>query len=612
MNNHEENKKGIVLNRMYTGSYLSTNLGHEVINMFQADNGKHYLYLNAKGNYDGKNVGEIDDMLLVRYVGENKVEILAWASGLTPVPGTNMPYSKFDRNCQIRKFQDAICGKSDGQGLEELKEKWENECSSKDGIKYGKANLIDIFGEAEQQNIYITYRAEKFQTPGLRLFLEFVDELNFWNPSAKDNNVDDTFYLPGHLLGKTTLHQFIGDEPYSINNTSWNTLIEKLEDIESLTDLEKKETDYKKNGLRYKRLKHILDIKKDNPNILNKEIKEKIENDINEKRKDSCEKLKSWLKNKKIWEDSSKKIEESDLKNYKPRKISLFDIVPKLQRDENCFSDILKHFMNRDKAAWKGILENLCENTNIGEIREIVREKDATIGKKKTDIVSADSNGGRIDLLIRTEHAYVVIENKIKSDINSKKSDGIDENQLKRYHDYVKYCIIGDYIENLLANNKKEELEKRYKQIQPSVLLNFEELEKRYKQIQPSDLLNFEEEVKYVYGILSEPLPEINAYFFVLAPDYNMPDKGLLEKHGYKALYYSALVGKDNDVNDPDVVKLMNKYNDHNQNDDLWSAFYEAMKRHSYSTENQSLYEDMKDTFFARIKEIRLNQDNNA
>ena len=34
----------IVLNRMYTGSYLSSNLGHEVINMFQADNGKHYKY----------------------------------------------------------------------------------------------------------------------------------------------------------------------------------------------------------------------------------------------------------------------------------------------------------------------------------------------------------------------------------------------------------------------------------------------------------------------------------------------------------------------------------------------------------------------------------------
>lgn len=42
-----DSKKTIVLNRIYAGRYLSTHLGHEVINMFQADNGKHYLYLNA-------------------------------------------------------------------------------------------------------------------------------------------------------------------------------------------------------------------------------------------------------------------------------------------------------------------------------------------------------------------------------------------------------------------------------------------------------------------------------------------------------------------------------------------------------------------------------------
>lgn len=273
----------------------------------------------------------------------------------------------------------------------------------------------------------------------------------------------------------------------------------------------------------------------------------------------------------------------------------MFDIVPKLQRDENCFSDILKHFMNRDKMDWKGILENLCKNTNIGEIREIVREKDATIVKKKTETDTSDSNGGRIDILIRTDNAYIVIENKIKSDINSKKSDGIDGNQLKRYRDYVKYCIIGDYINNLTDGKEKEKLGNGY------------------KDITPSDLPNFEDSVKVVYEENGKPLPEIKEYFFVLAPDYNMPDKRLLEKHGYKALYYSVLVGKDKDVNNPSpIVKLMNGYNAKHQNDDLWSAFYEAMKRHSYSTENQSLYEDMKDTFFARIKEIRLNQDNNA
>ena len=47
-----KNKKDvIVINRMYVGDYLNSNLGHEVINMFTADDGKHYLYLNAYGSF---------------------------------------------------------------------------------------------------------------------------------------------------------------------------------------------------------------------------------------------------------------------------------------------------------------------------------------------------------------------------------------------------------------------------------------------------------------------------------------------------------------------------------------------------------------------------------
>ncbi len=38
-------KEGIVLNRMYVGKYIFDNLGHEIINMYAADNGFHYLYL---------------------------------------------------------------------------------------------------------------------------------------------------------------------------------------------------------------------------------------------------------------------------------------------------------------------------------------------------------------------------------------------------------------------------------------------------------------------------------------------------------------------------------------------------------------------------------------
>lgn len=580
-------KKGIVLNRMYTGSYLSSNLGHEVINMFQADNGKHYLYLNDKGNFDKKHKDLIDDMLLVRYVGENKVEILAWASELTAIPETDMPYSNFDPTSTIRRYQEKIIyDKKRKPDLEISKEfNWKDEADSETGITYGDANLIDIFGDADQQNIYITYRAGKFKTPLARLFLEFGNEDNFWLPSNDNSKCDDnTFYLPGYLFGKMTLHQFIDNEPYTINSTSWRSLVNDLETIKTLTDLESKKNDYKNKKLRYNKLHYILSSSEGNTASYDV-VKTNIEDDIKKKREDSHNKLKEWLESKK-WIASGKTISESDFEEYRSRKISLFDIVPKLQRDENCFSDILKHFMDRDKGEWQKIFEKLCDDPNIGKVCSIEREKDATVGKKKNGN-NSDSNGGRIDLLIRTEKAYIVIENKIKSDINSKESDGVDANQLKRYRDYVKFCIIGDYITTLTNEDVKKKLSKCYKEVTPSRL---EELENEVKKF-------------------NETLPEIKSYFFVLAPDYNVPAKERLKEYDYKALKYSVLVGKESDQY-ADVAQLMKDYDAKHKNDELWSAFYIAMERHSYDSENESLYEDMKHIFFSRIQ--KLKKDNNA
>ena len=44
--------KEILLNRMYSGDYLTTgnNIGHEVINLFRCDNGKNYIYVLSDGS----------------------------------------------------------------------------------------------------------------------------------------------------------------------------------------------------------------------------------------------------------------------------------------------------------------------------------------------------------------------------------------------------------------------------------------------------------------------------------------------------------------------------------------------------------------------------------
>ena len=51
----------IIINRMFSGGYLNESLGHEIINLFKADNGRHYIYVNPYGtiNEDAKNAHKV-------------------------------------------------------------------------------------------------------------------------------------------------------------------------------------------------------------------------------------------------------------------------------------------------------------------------------------------------------------------------------------------------------------------------------------------------------------------------------------------------------------------------------------------------------------------------
>lgn len=499
-----ENKtepKGIVLNRMYTGRYLSTNLGHEVINMFQADNGKHYLYLNARGNYASQHDKQISDMLLVRHAGDDKVEVLAWANGLVAVDGAGDSYNGFDKNGEIFKKQKGYI--------------------EKEKVKYGKVDLIDLFQDAEQQNIFITYCAKHFYRPKNKksIYIQFVNESellyeNHQTETKEESDEELTLYLSGYQFGKATLKQYIYPSDHKNSKYKFDKRKKKKEEFR---------------------------INFQNQDDVEDQFIESLEEKVNEKRKADWEELSNLLKTASIWEeDKDCRITDEDIEHYHPREISLFDIMPKLQRDENCFSDALKYFMDRDKEKWQGILQEICGNNNLGDIRTIEREKNATIKEttNSDDSQTDTKNGGRIDLFITTENAYIVIENKIKSDINRKEDDGNGVDQLDRYKEYV---------ESLVGEEQKE------------------------------------------------------CFYFVLAPDYNMPKN--LEEKGYKELHYSELVC-------PEGAALKSYLEEH-KNENLWLAFYDAMKRHSYKCENESLYEDMKDLFYKRIKDERKNASTN-
>ena len=603
--NEKPKRTGIVLNRMYTGSYLSSNLGHEVINMFQADNGKHYLYLNARGNFDKKTGEKISHMLLVRYVGENRLEILAWASELTPAPGADKSYKKFEPQSEIRKSQGYIISSKEREALKienftkEIFEAWNDEIQRDSDISYGGANLIKIFEGSEQQNIYITYRAGKFRTPtkGKRLFLEFVNDTDFYDPKKKETDAS-VFYFSGYLLGKTTLHQFILDDPYKIDKKAWDSLTKELDKIRSSYNLDEKHPKYLK-------LKALLSILRKEGEMDNDTLKLNLEDKINGRRRDSCKNLYIWLETCEwvTWKEEEKRVSEKDLEDHKPREKSLFDIVPKLQRDENCFSDALKFFIDKDKDEWHQVLAKLCSDANIGHICSIKREQDATITQKSNNTDKEKTKGGRIDLLIRTENAYIVIENKIKSGINSKKDDGQEDTQLDRYRAYVNYRIIGDYIDALGDIEEIKNIKEKYNNLST-------EGWKKWKE--DNERKSWEEELNKIYEGLGMKLNYIKAYLFILAPDYNMPNEK--ERKEYLPLYYSTLVGEAQKdiVKDhkylQGVAELMKEYHkEHGElgKENLWTAFYDAMKRHSYDYENDSLYEDMKNTFITRIQKCK-------
>lgn len=536
-------KKGIVLNRMYTGSYLSSNLGHEVINMFQADDGKHYLYLNAKGNFgnDGEKVGT---MLLVRGIGNESIEVVGMAKNLQLVRSAC---------CALPRDLGIINEKVRGEQNQLL-----------EGIRYGEIPILKIFGEGGQQSIYVSYwvRGEDFYTPkpGVRFIIEFPPrkkkgedntKLNAYLKKGRYYEEEKggtkiiTIRLVSHNFASTSLHQYIlsGDD---------------------LTNLTKVFNKTDANGeLLYFMAEERLDY---------------------------------------------------SVKCYSQR-VSLFDIC-QIQNDENKFSNALSYFMMKYKELWGNFLEDQFDEEEI-KIVSVTREEDAKVDKDTWTGVT----GGRIDLLIRTNNSYVIIENKIDSSIIENEVNGNKITQLERYYNYVEYLKY-DEIARIRGEITKLEKEKE------DLLVKYNDPKKKHwknreKWGAATNKLN--NEITDLKKRSSE-IGERKILGCVLSPNYNQPEDKLLEIERrpnlnvdwykvnknlpvFKWLSYRKMYKwlSDNAGNllDPDSK-------DYDQD---FEAFHSAMKKHTYDYESQSLYEDMKNTFFTRIQNFKNsspNTDNNA
>jgi hypothetical protein len=356
--------KGIVLNRMFVGDYLSANLGHEVINLYQADNGRNYLYLNATGNFVEEHQGRIGYMLLVKFVKMGVLEVLGMATGLHDV---------FNASIKIPDIY-----KANKEIIEDQKKYIAQEGS----ISYYDASISDIFNAAEQQNIFITYRADKVYIPKeKRIYIVFSQDYKEDSEFGTQDCI--VAHLEGYRQAKASLKQYIYPEGA-----------------------------FSANGLKDK--------------------------DIAEKRKDYQTLYSTIVSNQTIWAESNVKVTAELIKRLSnTRKVSLFDIC-QIQNSETAFSNALSYFMLQTeyRSLWRDFFKDCC-NIQLTDNYTVSREEQATIEDKMPKYKKLNS-GGRIDLLIRDKRSFIIIENKIKSDINSIESD--DEGaQLERYWNYVNW-----------------------------------------------------------------------------------------------------------------------------------------------------------------------------
>ena len=492
-----EGKAGIVLNRMYVGDYLSTNLGHEVINMFQADDNKHYLYLNAKGNFSsqGKKVGT---MLLVRGIGGGRVEVVGMAKNLQYIDSAccTLPRDLGKINTKVKADQEAL------------------------NVTYGDVSIFKIFGRQGQQSVYASYWVEEgeFFVPkeGVSLIIAFSNS-NKGKEERKEGVKQIT--LTNHNFASTSLHQFI---------------------------LEGEDLD---------RLQELCD---------------------NEKHPD-------------IWKVDNTKLNVKKIE-VKERKISLFDIC-QIQNDENRFSNAMSYFIQQYPKLWQRLLQDKAGIKDLDEIESATREEDAKVDNP----TYKEKTGGRIDLLIRTENYYIIIENKIDSDI-------IIENnitQLSRYYHYVKY--LKEEQENKLIEEKNlinKELSKAQEKLD-----NPRNRKSEYRPNWESDICNCRKRLESIEHLIKE-VKNRNIIGLVLTPNYNRQDPKLLRVEYTDEKSKDQLVFNFKEITYGDVYDWLEKNATTELNGDAnFKAFHDAMKRHTYDHESKAMYQDMLEKFARRIKE---------
>lgn len=191
----------IIINKMYVGAYLSEgdNIGHEIINLYKADDGKNYIYLNSQGTIELSHGENRITILLVRKFASKTYKVLAKAEGVTILDFADSKLPREERY----KGQVAL------------------------GLTYGGISLVDLFNEnlyhgslEDEKNAYTTFVADKVIKPKNQLYI------------TDDSSVrgDNTYFIRTNKgFGKQTLREFYNENDKPDSFADLNQIIEYRE-----------------------------------------------------------------------------------------------------------------------------------------------------------------------------------------------------------------------------------------------------------------------------------------------------------------------------------------------------------------------------------------------
>ena len=180
----------ILINVMYSGSYLKTNLGHEVINLIASDNGDNYVYVNPIGKIakDKLKKYHIDCVLLGQLVNATTIKILAKATGVKMLQSTQ-------KAIENSSATDWSIDDND----------YKEHCKEMRSVRYGGESLVKIFDNGEKQ-LLATYKAKEVKEVKEELFIRIAD--------GSTTTEDGVRYLTSSRHSTDKDFQFAKTNPY--------------------------------------------------------------------------------------------------------------------------------------------------------------------------------------------------------------------------------------------------------------------------------------------------------------------------------------------------------------------------------------------------------------